>query len=131
MLVFDRWRKKYVSLTPEEWVRQNFVMYLVGKLNFPERLIAVEKGLKVAQKSKRTDVVVYDNQGSPLLIVECKAPGVKISSEVFDQIVRYNIALNVNYLVVTNGMEHYCCKLNYQSGTYSFLKNIPYYKDLV
>ncbi|MCD4695760.1 MAG: type I restriction enzyme HsdR N-terminal domain-containing protein [Bacteroidales bacterium] len=129
--IFDRWRKKYVVLTPEEWVRQNFIMFLVEKKKFPGSLITVEKGLQVGGRVKRTDVVVYNRQAKPLLIVECKAPEVKITETVFDQIVRYNINLNVNYLVVTNGLQHFCCKLDYTNINYFFLNGIPYYNDLV
>lgn len=128
--IFDRFRKKMVVLTPEEWVRQNFVMFLTTEKHYPESLISVEAALKVVSRSKRTDVVVYNRNLLPLLIVECKAPHIKINTAVFDQIVRYNISLHVHFLVVTNGMEHYCCKLDYQNNTYSFLSDIPAFKDL-
>jgi len=128
--IFDRFRKKNVVLTPEEWVRQNFAMFLVTERQYPESLISVEAALKVVSRSKRTDLVVYSRRLEPLLIVECKAPQVKISAGVFDQIVRYNITLQAKYLAVTNGMEHFCCKLDYQNNSYSFLKDIPVYKDL-
>ena len=128
--IFDRFRKKMVALTPEEWVRQNFMMYLVVDKDYPESLISVEAALKVVKRSKRTDIVVYTKTATPLLIVECKAPQVKISNEVFNQIIRYNIALNAKYLVVTNGLEHYCCRLDYQTNTHSFLPEIPSYIDL-
>ena len=128
--IFDRFRKKMVVLTPEEWVRQHFLLFLVHEKNFPSSRIAVEAALKVARRTKRTDMVVYDRQLSPLLIVECKAPSVKITESTFDQIVRYNMTLLVNYLVVTNGLEHYCCKLDYTDNSYSFLPDIPEYKDL-
>lgn len=129
--IFDRFRKRMVVLTPEEWVRQNFIMYMINEKNYPESLIAVEASLKVVKRSKRTDVVVYNTDLSPCLIVECKAPHIKIDSTVFDQIVRYNITLQVNYLVVTNGLEHFCCKLNYHDNSYAFLPELPAYKDLV
>ncbi len=128
--IFDRFRKKMVVLTPEEWVRQHFIMYLLTEKHYPASLLTVEAALKVVSRSKRTDVVVYDRQHTPLLIVECKAPHVTLSSTVFDQIVRYNISLNASYLIVTNGMEHYCCKLDYQNNSYTFLPDIPDYKDL-
>jgi len=130
-LIFDRFRKKQVVLTPEEWVRQNFLMYLVKEKNYPASLIAVEAGLKVAQRKKRTDILVYSRQAQPLLIVECKAPEIKISEKVFEQIVRYNMSLQVNFLVVSNGLQHFCCKLDYANNTYSFLKEIPSYQDLI
>ena len=129
--IFDRWRKKYVTLTPEEWVRQNFLMYLVSEKNFPASLISVEAGLKLFKTNKRTDIVVYNKQGNPLLIVECKAPEVALNEKVFDQIVRYNMALQVKYLIVTNGLEHYCCRLDYEKHTYTFLENIPDYKFIL
>jgi len=130
-LIFDVFRKKYVVLSPEEWVRQNFLMYLVGEKNFPKSLISVEAGLKVYKRSKRTDIVVYDKQGTPLLIVECKAPEIKINQNVFDQIIRYNIALKVKYLIVTNGLEHFCCLLDYKNNSYNFLEEIPEYKNIL
>ncbi len=128
--IFDRWRKKFVALTPEEWVRQNFIRYLVEEKQFPESLIAVETGLKVATRSKRTDVVVYNRQARPFIIIECKAPEVPVTREVFDQIVRYNITLQVDYLMVTNGLQHFCCKLDYQNSTYRFLESIPIFNTL-
>jgi hypothetical protein len=129
--IFDIFRKKYIVLTPEEWVRQNFLMHLVTDLDFPKSLIAVEAGLKLYKTQKRTDIVVYDKQGIPILIVECKAPEIAINEKVFDQIVRYNMALQVNYLVVTNGLNHYCCKLDYTKKSYKFLKSIPNYTDIL
>lgn len=129
--IFDRWRKKYVSLTPEEWVRQNFIMYLIHEKKFPASLIAIEKSLNIGKRIKRTDIVVYNNLAEPLLIVECKAPEVKINQDVFDQIIRYNMTLNVKYLVVTNGLQHYCSKLDYLLNSCDFLKEIPDYKDLL
>ena len=125
--IFDIFRKKYVALTPEEWVRQNFLIYLVKEKNYPQSLISVEAGLKLYKRSKRTDIVVYDKQGNPVLIVECKAPEIKINQDVFDQIVRYNIASKVKYLIVTNGLEHFCCTLDYEDNSYHFLKEIPVY----
>ncbi|MCF8369952.1 MAG: type I restriction enzyme HsdR N-terminal domain-containing protein [Bacteroidales bacterium] len=131
LIIFDRWRKKYVALTPEEWVRQNFVMFLVEEKTFPGSLMSLEKGLQVEGRTKRTDIVAYNRQGKPLLIVECKAPEVKITESVFDQIVRYNMSLQVNYIVVTNGLQHFCCHLDYEKISYTFLKEIPFYKDLL
>ncbi|MEE4196900.1 MAG: type I restriction enzyme HsdR N-terminal domain-containing protein [Bacteroidales bacterium] len=123
--IFDFIRKKYVLLTPEEWVRQNFLKYLVEEKNFPASLIAVEKEFKLNTLSKRGDAVVYDTSGKPFLIVECKATTVKIDQKVFDQIARYTMKLNVEFLVVTNGLEHYCCKMDAANGQYYFLKDIP------
>lgn len=129
--IFDDFRKKFVVLTPEEWVRQNFLMFLITDLDFPKSLISVEAGLKLFKTKKRTDIVVYDKQGAPLLIVECKAPELAINEKVFDQIVRYNMALQVNYLIVTNGLDHYCCQLDYENNTYNFLKSIPNYSNIL
>ena len=129
--IFDRFRKKYVVLTPEEWVRQNFLMYMISEKDFPQSLIAVEAGLKLNKVSKRTDIVAYSNNGKPLLIVECKAPSIEIKPEVFDQAVRYNMALNVNYIVLTNGLTHFCCQLDYSDNSYRFLKEVPSYVDLL
>ncbi len=129
--IFDVFRKKYVALTPEEWVRQNFLIYLVKEKNYPQSLISVEAGLKLYKRSKRTDIVVYDKKGSPVLIVECKAPEIKINQNAFDQIVRYNIAIKVKYLIVTNGLEHFCCTLDYENNSYLFLQEIPEYKNIL
>ena len=123
--IFDLIRKKYVLLTPEEWVRQNFLKYLVEEKKYPASLIAVEKEFKLNKLSKRSDVVVYNRLGQSFLIVECKATTVKIDQKVFDQIARYNMKLNVEYLVVTNGLEHYCCKIDLENQNYYFLEDFP------
>ncbi len=123
--IFDAIRKKYVVLTPEEWVRQNFIQYLIQHKSFPSSLIAVEAGLKYNQLQKRMDVLVYNKQGTPHLMVECKAPSVKISQDTFDQIARYNMLFKVKYLVVTNGLQHFCCKMDYTENTYSYLETVP------
>lgn len=128
--IFDRWRKKFVALTPEEWVRQNFLTYLVTEKGFPESRITVEAGLKVGKRNKRTDAVIYNRKGKPLVIIECKAPEVNINKDVFDQIVRYNITLEVNYLMVTNGLTHFCCQLDYINNNYHFFEKIPDYETL-
>jgi len=128
--IFDRFRKKYVALAPEEWVRQNFIEYLIHEKKFPESLIIVEKSLTLNQMQKRADIVVYTNKGTPKLIVECKAPEVKITQKTFDQIARYNMTLQVDYLIVTNGIIHYCCRIDFINKTYSFIKNIPEYNEL-
>ncbi len=128
--IFDPLRKKKVVLTPEEWVRQNFIQFLIQEKYYPEQLIKVEMGFKVNNLIKRSDIIVYDRKGKPSLIVECKAPTVKVSQDVFDQIARYNISLKVDFLVVTNGLEHYCCQINHQKKSYQFLRNIPEFEDL-
>ena len=123
--IFDIVRKKYVALTSEEWVRQNFLHFLITDKKFPASLIAVEAGLKYNQLQKRLDVLVYDKQGNPYLMVECKATDVKITQDVFDQIARYNMAFKVNYLVVTNGLQHFCCKMDYITNTFTYLETVP------
>lgn len=129
--IFDFIRKKFVILTPEEWVRQNFLKYLVDEKKYPASLIAVEKEFKLNTLSKRSDAIVYNKLGNPVLIVECKANSVKIDQKVFDQIARYNMKLNVGFLIVTNGLEHYCCKINYETQKYTFLKDIPEFDVIV
>ncbi|WP_418653247.1 type I restriction enzyme HsdR N-terminal domain-containing protein [Tenacibaculum soleae] len=127
-LIFDKWRKKYMVLTPEEWVRQHFVQYLIDEKKYPVSLIAIEKQLTINNLKKRTDIVIFSSDGMPDIIVECKAPKIKISQDTFDQIARYNLKLNANYLVVTNGLQHYFCKLDKENETYIFLKEIPDYQ---
>lgn len=129
--IFDDIRKKFVALTPEEWVRQNFLKFLVIQKKYPPSLISVEGKLKLFKRIKRTDMVVYDKQGKPLLMVECKAPGVVIDQNVFDQIVRYNMALQVKFLILTNGLNHYSCAIDYIHQSYHFLKDIPDYSEII
>ena len=126
--IFDEFRKKYVVLTPEEWVRQNFLQFLINEKKFPASLIAVEAGLKHNQLQRRMDVLVYDKQGAPFLMVECKAPEVKLTQDAFDQIAQYNMVFKVKYLVVTNGIRHFCCLMDYKKGTYNFLEHIPVFE---
>ena len=127
-LIFDNLRKKYFVLTPEEWVRQHFVKFLIEEKKYPVSLIALEKQLTINNRIKRTDILIFTSDGNPDIIVECKAPQVKISQETFDQIARYNLKLKANYLIVTNGLEHYFCKMDFEKETYVFLKDIPNYK---
>ena len=126
--IFDPFRKKYVVLTPEEWVRQNFLQFLVKERNFPASLIAVETGLKYNTLQKRADILVYDKQGQPYLMVECKAPSVKIIQDTFDQVARYNMAFKVKYLVVTNGVNHFCCVMDYENNSYKYLETVPLFE---
>jgi len=128
--IFDDQRKKFVALTPEEWVRQNFLQYLIRDKNYPQSLISVEGGLKLFRRSKRTDIVVFNSQGKPLLIVECKSPETIINQDVFDQILRYNMALQVKYLILTNGLNHFICTIDYLNQSYHFLQEIPEYNNL-
>jgi type I site-specific restriction endonuclease len=129
--IFDEVRKKFLILTPEEWVRQNLIKFLIQKKDVPAGLIAIEKGLKVNQLNKRTDIVIYKKDGKAGMIVECKAPSVKISQATFEQIARYNMSLRVPFLVISNGMEHYCCKIDFEKGQYSFLKDIPTFDNIL
>lgn len=129
--IFDIIRKKFIVLTPEEWVRQNFVHYLIHEKQYPAGLLSVEMFLKVNKLSKRADLVVFSNNAKPIMIIECKAPEVKINQKAFDQIWSYNIALNVKYLIVTNGMQSFCCKATNDMKSYFFLKNIPNYAQLI
>jgi hypothetical protein len=125
LYIFDRNRKKEVLLTDEEWVRQHFVEYLVNDKDYPRSLIAVEKQCKVENMTKRTDIMVFDRKGEAEIIVECKAPHIKINQSTFDQIARYNLQMKANYLIVTNGLEHFFCQMDHKAREYKFLKDIP------
>ena len=128
--IFDAMRRKYVALTPEEWVRQNFTAYLISHKGYPSGLIANELQISLGTTKKRCDTVVYDRSLKPRMIVEYKAPQIEITQAVFDQIVRYNMALHVDYLAVSNGLTHYCCRIDYSSSSYAFLPEIPDYSSL-
>jgi len=125
--IFDIIRKKYVILTPEEWVRQHFIHFLIEEKKYPISLIAVEKKLTIHNLTKRTDILIFNTEGLPHIIIECKAPSIKISQETFDQIARYNLKLNANYLVVTNGLEHFFCSMDTVNEKFVFLKDVPNY----
>ena len=127
--IFDPVRKKMVKLDPEEWVRQNLIQFLHLEKKYPTSLMAVEKGLTVNGLRKRFDILCYNNDSKPLLLVECKAPSVKISQSAFDQISIYNLQFKVPFLLVSNGLEHFCCQLDYQNNSYSFLSEIPDYQN--
>jgi len=129
-LIFDIVRKKFVVLTPEEWVRQHVLHFLISELNYPLSLINVEKQLLLHNTKKRYDIVVYNSDASIHLIVECKAPKITIDQAVFDQIARYNFSLKSSYLMVTNGLEHYYCSIDYQKERYVFLKELPQFNGL-
>ena len=128
--IFDRLRKKFIILTPEEWERQHFVNYLINHKGFPESLMANEIGITLNGTRRRCDTVVFDKHGSPMVIVEYKASSIVISQSTFDQIVRYNMVLHARYLIVSNGMNHYCCRIDYDNMSYDFLKEVPDYADL-
>lgn len=123
--IFDVVRKKYVVLTPEEWVRQHFVHYLIHTLGYPRSLMRVESGLHYNRMARRSDIVVHRRDGTPWMVVECKAPKVSLSPSVFEQVAVYNQSLRAVYAVVTNGLVHYCCRMDYQAGTYGFLDELP------
>ncbi len=125
--IFDEIRKKFIILTPEEWVRQNVVQYLLLEKKYPKSLINVEKVLKINGLTKRYDVVVFNNDGSINVLIECKSTDIKISQTVFDQIARYNMTLKANFLMVTNGLNHYICKIDFENEKYSFLESLPNY----
>ncbi|WP_162857693.1 type I restriction enzyme HsdR N-terminal domain-containing protein [Algibacter lectus] len=127
--IFDCIRKKFVILQPEEWVRQHCVLYLMEVKKYPISLINVEKELSINDLKKRYDIVIFNPDGSIHLIVECKAPKININQTTFDQIARYNTALNATYLMVTNGINHYYCQMDFENERYQFLKDIPEYSS--
>ena len=130
-MIWDVIRRKYVALTPEEWVRQHFVHFLIKQKDYPQSLMANEVQLKLNGMSRRCDTVVYDRTLRPRVIIEYKAPTVNITQKVFDQICRYNMILQVDYLIVSNGIAHYCCKIDYATRSYSFMKEIPSYAEVI
>ena len=130
LTIFDFLRRRYVALTPEEWVRQHFTHFLVEHKSYPQGLLANEVELSVGEKSLRCDSVLYDRELRPRMIVEYKAPHIKLTQKVFQQIATYNLLLHVDYLVVSNGIEHHCVKMDYENEKYLFLEDIPDYKNL-
>ncbi len=123
--IFDEIRKKFILLTPEEWVRQHVVYFLIKEKNYPKSYINVEKLIKINDVNKRYDIVVYQPNGAIFLLIECKAPEVAISQNTFDQIARYNLTLKAKYLMVTNGLNHYFCEMDFEKEQYVFLKDVP------
>lgn len=130
-MVFDFLRKRFVALTPEEWVRQQFTHFLVGHKGYPAMFIGNEITLSVGRLSRRCDSVVFNKSAEPVMIIEYKAPTVKITQKVFEQICSYNIALHAPYLTVSNGLQSYCCRIDKEANTYEFLKDIPAYGELL
>lgn len=128
--IFDVFRMKFVVLNPEEWVRQNLLRYLHIEKNIPKGLIAVEKGLMLNKLRKRTDAVIYNKKGKPSMIVECKAPEIKIGQDTFEQIARYNMTLKVKYLLVSNGLTHFCSKIDFKNEVFIFIEEIPSFEEL-
>lgn len=130
-LIFDELRRRYVALTPEEWVRQHFVHYLIGHLGYPAGLLANEVELKIGDKRLRCDSILFDKQAHPQMIIEYKAPNIQLTQRVFSQISAYNLLLHVDYLIVSNGMQHICCRMDYTNNTYHFLQEIPTYEEVM
>ena len=126
--IFDEIRKKFIRLTPEEWVRQNTLHYLLETKGYPAGLTAVEMSLTINSIPKRADIVLFKPAGTPWLLIECKAPNIPINKKTFEQIIRYNIQLNVQYFMLTNGITHIFCELNYENNTYTFIKDLPDYR---
>lgn len=127
--IFDEIRKKFIILTPEEWVRQHVVRFLLEEKKYPKSLINVEKVLMVNGLRKRYDIVVFNPNGTIFILIECKAPEVKISQATFDQIARYNMTLEAEFLMVTNGVNHYFCQIDFENEKYTFLENLPNYDN--
>jgi hypothetical protein len=128
--VFDRLRKKFVALTPEEWVRQHLVWYLIEELKYPEGLIKLEHSFIVNNNSVRSDLVVFSRDGIPLLLAECKAPSVKIGNDTLLQAGKYNIVTRTKILLVTNGLIHICCMVNFENEQITFIKEVPDFKSI-
>ncbi len=131
LLIFDALRRRWVTLTPEEWVRQHFVRFLIEERHFPAALMNNEISLVQNGIKRRCDSLVADHNGNPLVIVEYKAPTIAITQKTFDQIVRYNMVLRAKYLIVSNGIKHYCCKVDYERNSYDFMQDIPCYNQLI
>lgn len=130
LFIFDEIRKKQIQLTPEEWVRQHFVQYLIREKGYPKSLIKLEGGLKLHGMARRSDIVVFNTYGQKILMVECKAPEVQIDQKVFDQIARYNMTHKVKLLAVSNGLQHYYCTINFESYSYRFIADLPAYQGI-
>jgi hypothetical protein len=129
LTVFDVIRKRNIIITPEEWVRQHFVQYLINQKKYPKALIKLEGGHKLHGMARRTDIVVYNPAGEKILLVECKAPSVPIDQKTFDQIARYNMTHKVKLLAVTNGLQHYYCRIDFETRNYSFIEELPDYRE--
>ena len=129
LTLFDIIRKKDIVITPEEWVRQHFVQFLIRQKHYPKTLIKLEGGHKLLGIPKRTDIVVYNIKGEKTLLVECKAPSVTINQKTFDQVARYNMVQKVSLLAVTNGLKHFYCRINFESNSFEFIEELPDYKE--
>lgn len=128
--IFDEVRRKHLVLTPEEWVRQHFIVYLIKEKGFPKSLIQIEGGLNVNQRQQRTDIVIFNTLGERIMVIECKAPAIKISQAVFDQAARYNSVHRAKWLVVTNGLMHCYAEIDHQASTFRFYEELPAYQEL-
>lgn len=128
--LFDAIRKKHLKVTPEEWVRQNFVWFLIDHMQYPAGLLALEMQLKLNTLIRRCDIVGFDKSGKAKLIVECKAAHISINQKTFDQIATYNLKLKVDFLIVTNGLQHYCCLMDYKNNSYQFIEEIPSFQQM-
>jgi hypothetical protein len=128
--IYDPVRHKFVTLTPEEWVRQHLIAFLVKIKGYPLSVIGVEKQLLLNKQPKRFDLVVFSRKALPFLLIECKAPGVEITEKTFDQAARYNMLLNAEYFLITNGLEHYPCRLDYVNKQYIFIEDIPHFSEM-
>jgi len=129
--IFDTQRRKFVSLTPEEWVRQHFIRFLIEEKKFPAARIAIEKQLNINGMKKRCDAIVYDEYAKPLVLIEFKAPEVPITQATFDQAVVYNLKLNVSFFIISNGLQHYACKIDLKEGKYLFFEEIPDFASII
>jgi hypothetical protein len=125
--IFDHIRKKYLVLTPEEWVRQHLIHFLIEVKKYPRSLMKLEGGLKLNSLQKRSDILLFNNNGKKIILVECKAPSVKITQDTFDQIARYNFVHKVEWLLVSNGIQHFCCRIDCDKRTYNFVEELPDY----
>lgn len=130
VFIFDELRKKHLVLTPEEWVRQHFIQNLITEKKFPKTLIQIEGGLVLNQLQKRSDILIYNTKGEKLMLVECKAPKVKITQAVFDQAARYNSIHQASWIVLTNGLQHIYAKMDLKKGSFDFIQELPDYLDL-
>jgi hypothetical protein len=130
LTLFDVIRKKNIVLTPEEWVRQHFVQYLINQKNYPKSLIKLEGGHKLHGMAKRSDIVVYNTAGEKILLVECKAPSIVIDQKTFDQVARYNMVHKIKVIAVTNGLQHYYCNIDFEAGNYKFIAELSGYNEI-
>jgi hypothetical protein len=130
-MILDPIRRKYVKLTPEEWVRQNFIQYLINEGKYPSGLLGIEVFFRLNKLKRRIDILVHNRKGQPVMIVECKAPDVKIDEAVFEQIATYNFKYKLPYLIVTNGLHHYACKFDHENMKFEYLLVIPVYEDIL